>query len=364
MKVNYVDPLRLTIAPYDLKTGPDGVELSPLQGAGDPAWPYLSPPWIDGHTHCFYAVTSFGLKPDDIGLNTGVHLVVDAGSVGAETLKAFREFIVDQSQTMVRAFLNVSSIGHVTMHEYFDQRLVDAERAARAVLDNRDILLGIKVRSSGIIVEGLGTWPLQKGLEAAQSVGCPLLVHMGECPPSNEEILPLLRGGDIATHCFHGKEKPLWNADGTPIPALKDALARGVQLDVGHGAASFDRDMARGALATGFKDFSISTDLHSRNVHGCVRTLPDTMTKFLALGMPLEYVIRSVTAIPAARFGLTAWCAHPAQKATLFRLSDAGPGDQMLTDSLKKPIAASKRIVPIAVIKDGRMIEIGAGSLS
>lgn len=360
MKVNWIDPLHLFIRPFELEKQNGKYALTPLMGEVDPNTLYLSPPWIDGHTHCFYGVTSFGLWPDAIGYKKGVHMVVDAGSVGAETLTAFREFIVDHCKTKVRAFLNVSSIGHVTMREYFDKRLVDTARAARAVLENRDILFGIKVRSSAVILEGLGLWPLQKALEAAEDAACPLLVHMGERPPENEEILPLLRAGDIATHCFHGKDKPLWLADGAPSPALRDALARGVQLDVGHGAASFDKDIALAALSSGYDDFSISTDLHIRNVNGCVRSLPDTMTKFLALGLSLEKVIRAVTLIPARRFGLTAWCDSPCENATLFRLDDTHEDAAYWADSVHKPIGVRKRIVPVAVLMGGEMTSIEA----
>lgn len=358
MRVNVVDPMTLTVAPYAWTQDKGRYALSPLEGECNPEDVYLSPPWIDSHVHCFYAVTSFGLEPDEIGYKQGVHMLIDAGSAGAETFAAFRRFVAEPSLTRVRAFLNVSSVGHVTMREYYDKRCVDVERAARTVADNRDLLLGIKARSSAIIVEERGIWPLEQAVRAAELADCPVMVHLGENPPTNEENLALLRRNDIATHCFHGKVKPLFTEDGEPIEALRQAIDRGVQLDVGHGAASFDRDVCAAALARGIGDFSISTDLHIRNVRGPVYSLPDTMSKFLALGMPLARVIRAVTAVPAARFGLDSWCSCLTRNATLFRLAPVTPQDHPFTDSVKKPIDVRLRIQPTAVLMDGRMIPL------
>ena len=358
MTITKVDPVTLRTEPCELKERYGRYELTPSLQEKDDRQLYISPPWIDSHVHCFYAVTSFGLSPDTIGYRQGVHLLVDAGSSGAETFAAFRRFVADPSRTKVKAFLNVSAIGHVSMREYFDRRLVDVSRAAQTVKENRDILLGIKVRSSHIIVEEQGIWPLEQAVKAAEMADCPIMVHMGENPPSNKENLALLRGGDIVSHCFHGKQEPLWKADGTPTQELKEALDRGVQMDTAHGAASLDRDIAQAALDAGFDNFSIITDLHIRNVRGPVRSLADTMSKFLALGMPLAKVIRSVTTIPAARFGFDGWGSDLTKNATLFRLREPEEGEAPLVDSTGKAFAAALRIEPVAVLMDGKMIEL------
>lgn len=319
---------------------------------------YLSPPWIDSHCHVFYGTTSFGLKPDDIGLKTGVHLLVDAGSAGAETLRAFTNYVVPEAKTKILAFLNISAVGLVTMREYADMRQADQERAARAVLENRAFLMGIKVRSSGVIVEDKGLAPFHRALEAAELADCPMMVHMGEQPPRNQENLPLLRRGDILSHCFHDKGQPLWNPSGTPIPEMERAIARGVELDVGHGAASFDGFVAAKVLGHGFYNFSISTDLHGRCVNGPVYTLAVTMSKFLALGMPLEKVIRSVTEIPARRLSLESWCDDPRQNGTAFRLRRPKAGDPPFTDSAKREILVEQVMEPVGVIVGGKWTAI------
>ena len=358
MRVNVIDPKKMTVSLCEMINTHGVYHLEKIPGEPDPDGLYLSPPWIDSHVHCFRAVTSFGLDPDNIGYKQGVHLVVDAGSSGSETFQAMREFIVEKSKTKVLAFLNISTVGHVTMREYYDMRCVDVDRTVRTLEENRDILLGIKVRSSGIIVEDKGTLPLQKAVEAAEKAGCPILVHMGETPPSNDDNLSLLRKGDIVTHCFHGKDTPLWHQDGTPTAALANALHRGVLMDVGHGAASFDCDVGRSAIHNGFKDFTISTDLHARSVNGPVYSLAHTMSKFLALGLSLVEVIRSVTLLPAERFGLSGWCDNPTKNATLFRIINNDTQKNLYVDSKKKVIPVSKTIIPTKVLMNGKMIEL------
>lgn len=324
---------------------------------------FLSPPWIDSHCHVFDGI-NFGLSPDAIGYRAGVHLLVDAGSAGVETLPAFARYVAAPARTRVMAFLNVSAIGLVTMQEYHDMRQVRAEDAAAAVRAHPDLLLGIKARSSAMVVESRGIAPLREAIRAAGMAGCPVMVHMGEAPPTNEENLALLRPGDIITHCFHGKQPPawqgapLWHVDGTPTPALADALARGVLLDVGHGEASFSAAVAAPVIARGGVDFTISTDLHGRSLADPVHSLAITMSKFLALGMPLEMVIHAVTALPARRFHLHGWCDDPTQNGTLFCLRPVCEKDPPFVDAPRTPIGVTEVIEPVCVFMDGEQINL------
>lgn len=321
---------------------------------------YLGAPWIDAHCHVFEAVTSFGLSPDSIGLQTGVHLLVDAGSAGAETIEAFLRYVKPAARTKLRAFLNISRIGLVTMREYFDARLLDVDAAVKTIEKYPDFLCGIKVRSSGQIVESQGLLPLRRAAEAAEKARRPILMHIGETPPTPEENLPLLRRGDIVTHCFHGKDRPLWHPDGRPIEAMKNALNRGVLLDVGHGAASFDATVAEAVIRRGGRQFSISTDLHGRSLKKPVCSLAHTMSKFLALGMPLGEVVRAVTEIPARYLRLEGWCDAPQQNATLFRLRPAARGESFV-DAAGHELPVRRAIEPVALLLNGYWIGLAEG---
>src|SRR6185503_3772330 len=53
------------------------------------------------------------------------------------------------------------------------------------------------------------------------------------------------------------------------------------------------------AIRQGFIPDSISTDLHMANLNGPVVSMIETMSKILAIGVPLEQVIRMATVNPA-----------------------------------------------------------------
>lgn len=345
---------------------------------------YMSPGFIDAHAHVYPGATCLGITADRIGLNTGVHLIIDAGSAGSTTFDCFRDYVLPTYKTAVKAYLNISRIGLVTKQPYTDLRNIDLETVIKCVRDNnRDLLLGIKVMSSGIIVEDAGIIPLQKAVEAAEILGCRIMAHLCEGPPANEETMPLLRRGDIITHCFHGKPNVsasltasnvksidsglysipnvMWNEDGSPTKPLEAAISRGVQLDVGHGAASFDQFVARAAIQAGVREFAISTDAHVRNIDGVVHGLSQTMSKFLALGMTISEVTASVTVIPAYQHHLTGWCDDLSMRATIFRRRAFREDDLCLVDSNHIPIAAKELIEPVAVLVNGKIINIISG---
>ena len=74
-------------------------------------------------------------------------------------------------------------------------------------------------------------------------------------------------------------------------------------FDVGHGRGSFSFTTARHALAQGLSPGTISSDLHVYNVAGPVFDLATTMSKLLALGLPLGEIVRMTTAAPAHALG-------------------------------------------------------------
>jgi dihydroorotase len=104
-----------------------------------------------------------------------------------------------------------------------------------------------------------------------------------------------LRPGDVLTHCFRPFPNAPVHADGRVREAVLAARARGVLFDIGHGMGSFSWDTARKMVAAGFWPDTISSDVHAMCVDGPAHDLLRTMTKFLALGMPLPDVIAAAT---------------------------------------------------------------------
>jgi dihydroorotase len=285
----------------------------------------VTPGLIDFHAHVFHGFTYWGLDADTIGARTGVTTWVDAGSAGAITLPAFREHIVNPARVRIKAFLNIAYTGLIGPDfELQIPELCDVDLFERMCHLNRDIVVGCKVRMGTPTVGANGVGPLQVAREASERCQIPMMVHIADAPPEIDEVLPLLRGGDIVTHCGSGATMKLVHDDGTLRESTKRAIDRGVILDVGHGAGGMTFASCEALIASGSPPDVISTDLHQMSHHGSavmsndaaaspfisIRdddhpefTLPACMSKFLALGMGLSEVIAATTSRPAELIG-------------------------------------------------------------
>ena len=144
--------------------------------------------------------------------------------------------------------------------------------------------------------------PLRRAVAIAEVAGIPVMMHIGFCPRPIGELLALLRPGDIVTHCFTGSDNTLVE-DGRLGRGVHEARERGIVFDIGHGSGSFSYGTAEIAIAEDFWPDTISTDIHSLSANGPVYDLPTTMSKLLALGMPLTEVVASVTSRAASAIG-------------------------------------------------------------
>ena len=169
------------------------------------------------------------------------------------------------------------------------------DKALEVANENRDVLVGIKVRVGRHASGDSGIAPLDIALQLAEEVSMPLMAHIDEPPPTYDEVLSKLRPGDVLTHCF----RPFPNSPVTGQGAVKDSVIearkRGIRFDIGHGMGSFAFSTARAMLAGGFMPDTISSDLHKLCLEGPAIDQAVTMSKFLCLGVPLEEVIRAST---------------------------------------------------------------------
>lgn len=307
------------------------VAAGPIAGAReiDCGGSWLSPGWCDLHVHIWHGGTDISVRPSEAGRPTGVTAMADAGSAGEAAFHGLREYIIEPGQETIRAFLNIGSIGLVACNRVSEliapDCSIDVDRTIAVAEANRDVICGIKVRASGVITRGWGISPAKIAKRVAEILDLPLMVHVGEPDPLIDEVLEILTPGDIVTHCFNGK-KAGSIGDTPQVFALAKRLAdEGVRMDIGHGQASFSFDMARRALAEGLRPFSISTDLHLRNIKGPVHDMATTMSKLLAVGLPFDEVLACVTERPRPLLGLGARAGlTPGQKAdfTIFDLSE------------------------------------------
>jgi dihydroorotase len=253
----------------------------------------VTPGLIDLHTHV--GPGYWGIEPDPIAWYTGVTTWVDAGTTGAYTVDALR---TKRTEVRIAALLNIAATGLAgRTGECRDLANCDVSRAVDTIQQHRDLIHGIKVRMDRETVGDNGLEPLRRALEAAERTRVPVMVHIGAAPPLVDDVLDLLRPGDIVTHCASGLASPLG-------PALRAAVDRGVLLDIGHGSGGFAFDILERQLELGIRPTTISTDLHARSLHGPAFDLPTTMAKLLACGLPLAEVLEAVTIRPARALGL------------------------------------------------------------
>jgi len=279
--------------------------------------------WIDLHVHVFEWMTTFGLPPDDAGVHSGVTTAVDRGGTGAYTIAAFKHYIAERALTDIRCFPSINSAGTLRcglagqiIHtpEVVDVELLVAEAYAHPRL----------VRGFGEIHAESGAYSrwgfdvVRKAREASCRTGLPLYFHTGELFEVDEarrpeprsllpEILAVARPGDILGHVYSAMPDGVLGADQTPSPALIDAAANGLLLDIGFGI-NFSYATARRMIAAGVLPHIISSDLHARfsvmhDDSALDYSLAGAFARLVALGMPFSDAVAAVTINPARVLG-------------------------------------------------------------
>ncbi len=240
--------------------------------------------------------------PADFALQSGVTTIVDAGTSGAETFLQEKEEVIDRAKVRVLAFLNIVANGMSGgLEQSLDQ--MDSKLCADTIKKYPDLIVGVKSAhywtKEAWDAEHVPWAAVDRAIECATVANVPLMVDFWPRAERTYEdlILKKMRPGDIHTHVF-AQQFPIILADGKLNPAIRDARARGVIFDVGHGAGSFWFRNAVPASKQGFVPDSISTDLHIGDY--TTVSMNNVMSKFLALGVPLDDVIRRSTVNPAS----------------------------------------------------------------
>ena len=277
----------------------------------------VTPGLVDIHVHIGYGgvpddwysqgaeshTPPFGV-PADWMLTSGVTTVVDTGSAGTETFLRERQMVIDQARIRVLAFLNIVANGmNGGLEQTVDQ--MDPHRCAQTIERHNEVIVGVKTAhywTEKPWDAGHPPWAaVDRALECGRLAKVPMMVDFWPRPPQRsyaDLILKKMRPGDIHTHVF-AQQFPILLPNGRVDPILWKARKRGVIFDVGHGAGSFWFRNAVPAIEQGFVPDSISTDLHLRSMIGPAQSMTNVMSKFLAMGLPLDDVVRRSTTNPA-----------------------------------------------------------------
>ena len=266
------------------------------------------PGLVDYHAHVCPDVTAISIPADELIPYSAVSTYVSAGDCGANNISAFKHYIIPKSRSRIFGYVHISMIGLAgfPVPEALNIKYCNVEFAAKALAENPDILLGVKVRIGKSIVGENGLEPLKNAIKAAERSdvkGARVMCHIGGAPGDLSDLLDLLRPGDVLTHCYSGGGNNIVQ-NGKLLPAALEAKKRGVIFDVGHGGGSFDFTIAEPAIQQGAPPDTVSTDIHiySANAPGRPQ-MPWLMSKFLALGFSLEEVITMTTQNPAKLIG-------------------------------------------------------------
>jgi dihydroorotase len=301
----------------------------------------VTPGLVDLHCHVYPYGSAIGIPADELVQFQGTTTVVSAGDAGVNNLAALRRFIVAQTRARMYAFLHIANNGlsAFPVAELYNIDNAQVEACAMALAENPDFLIGVKVRMSENVIFKHGIEPLKRGIQACEMCGWParMMVHIGgvETRELMSDILNLLRPGDVLTHCYSGAPNMsgvFTNIvqDGRLLPAALAAKQRGVIFDVAHGGGSFDFTVAEVAIPGGCTPDTISSDIHvfTGNTPG-MPFLPNVMSKFLAMGFPLEQVVAMATIAPAKIIN---------RVPKIGTLQVGAPGDVTIMDLVEGPI--------------------------
>jgi dihydroorotase len=276
----------------------------------DVAGYYVVPGIIDTHAHIFstHRRSRLSLDPHVNTFSSGVTTVVDAGPADRQDFAEFRTEVIDRARIRVLAYVNIVGSGMGGDWEH-DVREMRPALAAAMADEHRDVVVGIKTAhywaNRPFDAEHPPWAAVDAAVEAGKRCGLPVMVDFYPWLPERpypDLILEKLRPGDIHTHVF-AQQFPVIDDQGKILDHLFRARERGVIFDLGHGAASFWFRNAAPAIRQGFVPDSISTDLHTGNLNGPVIDMTTTMSKMLAMDVPLTEEIARSTVAPAREIG-------------------------------------------------------------
>lgn len=358
------------------------------------------PGMIDTHAHVFQHVTGrFGLNPDLCGVQSGVTTLIDQGGPSCVTFSAFRHFIAEPSASRVLAFISAYICGGLEGHYWPDlhrPEAMDVDATVKAIKANADMVRGIKAHSE---IGGYSRWGIEVirlSAEIGKQTNLPVYIHFGQlwAPLKGVDVDPdkiftecvkYLKPGDVLAHPFSRHPGGFVKVDGTLHPLVKEALAKGAKVDVGHGS-HFSFKTARAVLEAGVMPDTLGADMHGYNTHvpkpaGTPDSHPDeemhlfagqmsfslvsAMSELMAIGVPLEKLVPMVTVNPAKMIGLDKELGtlQPGVVADVSVLHDHRGGRWTYVDNEGTKVTADRLLQPAFCLRAGKRFDANASIL-
>jgi dihydroorotase len=310
------------------------------------------PGLIDIHTHA-------GREKEDgaLCLADGVTALVDAGSAGSDGIDAVVA-IARSAPNRMRVLVNLSKKGILPEGDLMDLVNVDLAATRAAIERHRDVVVGIKARLSKNVAGNNDLEALKRAQSIAQPLGVPIMIHMGQTVSPLPDLLAVLKRGDIVTHMYAPPPNGIFDDAGRLLPAVVDARRRGVWFDFGNGRVDhFTWAIVEHAMQARVFPDTISTDWGQAARTEQVFNFGNVLSKFLAVGMPLDSVIACATSTAANTFpafkGLgTTRVGAPADLAVI----DLQQGSFEFDDNYKGKHAGRLKLVTTATVLNGKRV--------
>ncbi len=321
----------------------------------------VTPGLINQHAHVYKWVYAIAVDPDAVSFPAGVTTIIDAGSAGSGTFQGLRKWVMEPSPARIYAMLNISSVGNFGNELYMSMGVINPRAAINTINQNKDRIVGIKVRINGKHDElAHDLEVLKRAREASDATGLPIMMHW----TNERDLLNLLKKGDILTHPFNipnGNQDNLFGGQPGPVlPQILELKDRGIWTE---GQAVNSHHLwvnSEKAFEQGWRPDVISTDMGALNKetpNGLLLTY--TMTQYLHLGLTIEEVIERVTLRPTQIFKL------PEKVGTLevgtvgdVTVIDLQEGNFELIDQQNNKRTAKRKIVPVATVHGGTLTRV------
>lgn len=320
----------------------------------------VMPGLIDIHAHIFDGGTDEGVPADLFCLPNGVTTIVDGGSAGSANIEAFEKLIVPNNHTRTFAYMGLSSSAQISrkVDDCYALKYCEPKKLKYLYKKYEDNLVGIKLKQTKKNIADTGLEPIKLALNLAEELNCAINVHIIDPPVHNDELVKYFRKGDIFTHVYHGCGYTILDKSGHVLPAVLKAQERGVYFDACNGRSNFAFSTAEKAIAQGFLPDIISSDITKMTMYkdpAC--SLPWIMSKYLALGMPLNKIIDAVTVTPAKAIRKESELGYMEVGRTadlsIFKIIEGRYGFKDIYGEVRW---GDKVFLPVMTIKNGRIV--------
>lgn len=258
----------------------------------------VTPGLVDSHAHVAKWNSMIGIQHEACYLPNGVTSCIDMGTCGSASFEGFARYTVPTSPLTIRGYMNVSSGGEVSIviHPNMDPKFYDLSAIEYAVHYFPRELIGFKVFISKAWSGNLGLSPLEKTIELGEQYHLPVAVHVTDPPVPFDDIVNILRPGDILCHCFQPTGETLLDNSGHIRAAVRNARERGVLFDSAFGRMNYGYNIIDQAFADGFYPDLVGSDMIIPAAYSTkLFSMPYVMSALYNKGMPLHDLVRAAT---------------------------------------------------------------------